>query len=117
MIHSESFGRAFWLDEENEVCSAPWRKDGTVDMAQMDYVSEWTDLEGVDMYRLMDIIKQLINDKMNKYADNITTYAANITREQIKSGIKGNLLWLSNKYLNTCYEIVLTRLPSILLTL
>ena len=92
MIHSESFGRAFWLDEENEVCSAPWRKDGTVDMAQMDYVSEWTDLEGVDMYRLMDIIKQLINDKMSKYADNITTYAANITREQIKSGIKGNLL-------------------------
>ena len=117
MIHSMGFGRAFWLDEENEVCSAPWRKDGTVDMAQMDYVSEWTDLEGVDMYRLMDIIKQLINDKMNKYADNITTYAANITREQIKSGIKGNLLWLSNKYLNTCYEIVLTRLPSILLPL
>ena len=92
MIHSMGFGRAFWLDEENEVCSAPWRKDGTVDMAQMDYVSEWTDLEGVDMYRLMDIIKQLINDKMNKYADNVNTYAANITREQIKSGIKGNLL-------------------------
>jgi len=106
MIHSMGFGRAFWLDEENEICSAPWRKDGTVDMAQMDYVSEWTDLEGVDMYRLMDIIKQLINDKMNKYADNMTTYAANITREQIKSGIKGNLLWLSNKYLNTCYEIL-----------
>ena len=92
MIHSESFGRAFWLDEENEVCSAPWRKDGTVDMAQMDYVSEWTDLEGVDMYRLMDIVKRLIDDKMNKYADNVNTYAANITREQIKSGIKGNLL-------------------------
>ena len=92
MIHSMGFGRAFWLDEENEVCSAPWHKDGTVDIANMDYVSEWTDLEGVDMYRLMDIIKQLINDKMNKYADNLNTYAANITREQIKSGIKGNLL-------------------------
>ena len=92
MIHSMGFGRAFWLDEENEVCSAPWRKDGTVDMAQMDYVSEWTDLEGVDMYRLMDIVKRLIDDKMNKYADNVNTYAANITREQIKSGIKGNLL-------------------------
>ena len=92
MIHSMGFGRAFWLDEENEVCSAPWRKDGTVDMAQMDYVSEWTDLEGVSMYRLMDIIKDLINERMSKYADNMTTYAANITREQIKSGIKGNLL-------------------------
>ena len=92
MIHSMHFGRAFWLDDNDEFCSAPWRTDGTVDMEQWDYVSEWTDLEGVDMYRLMDIIKQLINDKMNKYADNMTTYAANITREQIKSGIKGNLL-------------------------
>ena len=92
MIHSESFGRAFWLDDDNEVCSAPWRVDGTVDTANMDYVSEWQDMEGVDIMRLMDIVKRLIDDKMNKYADNVNTYAANITREQIKSGIKGNLL-------------------------
>ena len=97
MIHSEaivskSFGRAFWLDDDNEVCSAPWRKDGTVDTANMDYVSEWQDMEGVDIARLMDIVKRLIDDKMNMYAKNITTYAANITKEQIKSGIKGNLL-------------------------
>ena len=92
MIHSESFGRAFWLDDDNEVCSAPWRVDGTVDTANMDYVSEWQDMEGVSMYRLMDIVKRLIDDKMNKYADNVNTYAANITREQIKSGIKGKLL-------------------------
>ena len=91
MIHSMGFGRAFWLDEENEVCSAPWRKDGTVDMAQMDYVSEWTDLEGVDMYRLMDIVKRLIDEKMDRYSENITRYAANITKEQLKS-IKGNML-------------------------
>jgi hypothetical protein len=91
MIHSESFGRAFWLDEDNEVCSAPWRDNDTVDIEQMDYVSEWTDLEGVDMYKLMDIIKRLIDDNMNKYSKNITTYAENITREQIKA-IKGNML-------------------------
>ena len=91
MIHSLHFGRAFWLDEENEVCSAPWRNDGTVDTANMDYVGDWTDLEGVDMYRLMDIVKRLIDDKMNRYSENITRYAANITREQIKS-IKGNML-------------------------
>ena len=91
MIHSESFGRAFWLDEDNEVCSAPWRKDGTVDTANMDYVSEWQDMEGVSMYRLMDIVKRLIDDKMNKYSENVTTYAENITREQIKA-IKGNML-------------------------
>ena len=91
MIHSESFGRAFWLDEDNEVCSAPWRVDGTVDTANMDYVSEWQDMEGVSMYRLMDIVKRLIDDKMNKYSENVTTYAENITREQIKA-IKGNML-------------------------
>ena len=91
MIYSESFGRAFWLDDDNEVCSAPWRKDGTVDTANMDYVSEWQDMEGVSMYRLMDIVKRLIDEKMNKYSENVTTYAENITREQIKA-IKGNML-------------------------
>ena len=91
MIHSESFGRAFWLDDDNEVCSAPWRKDGTVDTANMDYVADWTDMEGVDMYRLMEIVRRLIDDKMNRYSENITRYAANITKEQIKS-IKGNML-------------------------
>ena len=91
MIHSESFGRAFWLDDDNEVCSAPWRKDGTVDTAQMDYVSEWQDMEGVDIMRLMDIVKRLIDDKMNMYSKNITRYAKNITKEQLR-GIKGGLL-------------------------
>ena len=91
MIHSESFGRAFWLDDDNEVCSAPWRVDGTVDTAQMDYVSEWQDMEGVDIMRLMDIVKRLIDDKMNMYSKNITRYAKNITKEQLR-GIKGGLL-------------------------
>ena len=91
MIHSESFGRAFWLDDDNEVCSAPWRVDGTVDTAQMDYVSEWQDMEGVDIMRLMDIVKRLIDDKMNRYSKNLTRYAKNITKEQLR-GIKGGLL-------------------------
>ena len=91
MIHSESFGRAFWLDDDNEVCSAPWRVDGTVDTANMDYVSEWQDMEGVDIMRLMDIVKRLIDDKMNMYSKNITRYAKNITKEQLR-GIKGGLL-------------------------
>ena len=91
MIHSLHFGRAFWLDEENEVCSAPWRKDGTVDTANMDYVGDWTDLEGVNMDILTNIIKRLIDDKMNRYSENITRYAANITKEQLKA-IKGNML-------------------------
>ena len=91
MIHSESFGRAFWLDDDNEVCSAPWHEDGTVDIANMDFVSEWQDMEGVDIARLMDIVKRLIDDKMSRYSENITRYAANITKEQLKA-IKGNML-------------------------
>ena len=91
MIHSESFGRAFWLDDDNEICSAPWRVDGTVDTANMDYVADWTDLEGVDMYGLMEIVRRLIDDKMNRHSENITRYAANITKEQLKA-IKGNML-------------------------
>jgi len=95
MIHSMGFGRAFWLDDDNEVCSAPWHKDGTVDIANMDYVSDWTDMEGVDMYRLMEIVRRLIDDKMTQYQNNYKTYnelnAENITREQIKA-IKGNML-------------------------
>ena len=39
----------------------------------------------------MDIVKRLIDDKMNRHSENITRYAANITREQLKS-IKGNML-------------------------
>ena len=91
-IHSEHFGRAFWLDENNDVCSAPLTNDGGVDIEQMDYLSDWVDMEGVSMFELMDIISTLITEKIDRYSENITRYAANITREQIKSGIKGNLL-------------------------
>ena len=91
MIHSENFGRAFWLDNDNEICSAPWRKGGSVDMEQMDYLADWSDMEGVSMYNLMEIIRRLIDDKMNMYSENITRYAENITREQLNE-IKGNML-------------------------
>ena len=42
-------------------------------------------------YNLMEIIRRLIDDKMNSYSKNITRYAENITREQLKE-IKGNIL-------------------------
>ncbi len=54
------FGRAFWLDEDNEFVSAPWCEDGTVDELNWDYVSEWTDLEGIDLGALLEIHKTLI---------------------------------------------------------
>ena len=87
MIHSFHFGRAFWLDELNELCSAPWRKDGTVENLNWDYVGEWNDLEGVDMGRLLDIHKELIIEKHT----NTRLDAQRFTREQLKS-IKGGML-------------------------
>ena len=90
-IHSEHFGRAFWLDENNDVCSAPLTNDGGVDIEQMDYLADWVDMEGVSMFQLMDIISTLITEKTDRCYENHKTYTENITREQLK-GIKGNLL-------------------------
>ena len=67
MIHSMHFGRAFWLDDENELCSAPWRKDGTVEELNWDYVSEWTDLDGLDLGRLLEIHKSLVIDAVTEH--------------------------------------------------
>ena len=112
VIHSMAFGRAFWLDENDEFRSAPWRQDGTVDMEQRDYVSEWTDLEGVSLDKLFVIHRNLV--KGNGYnqievgqhisamvdavnADRIKedysfcNFANEITKEQIKA-VKGSLL-------------------------
>ena len=90
-IHSEHFGRAFWLDDNNDVCSAPLINDGDVDIERMDYLADWVDMEGVSMFQLMDIISTLITEKTDRCYENHKIYAENITREQLK-GIKGSLL-------------------------
>ena len=59
-VLSLHFGRTFWLDEEMELMSAPTYKDGTTDWDLSDYVSEWTDLEGLNMDRLLSIHKKLV---------------------------------------------------------
>ena len=60
-----AFRRAFWLDDDNEFCSCPWRKDGTVEDLNWDYVSEW-DIEGVNFVRLFDIHRTLTIEKHNE---------------------------------------------------
>ena len=65
MLHSMHFGRAFWLDDDNEFCSCPWRKDGTVEDLNWDYVSEW-DMEGVNFDKLFDIHRTLTIEKHNE---------------------------------------------------
>ena len=62
MYSSETFGRLFWVDDDYEFKSCPLNVDGTGDFDCDDYVSEWTDWEGVDMNLLLAIHRcELLN--------------------------------------------------------
>ena len=65
-ILSLEFGRTFWLDEDGELRSAPTFKNGETDYEMWDYVSEWQDLEGVNLNALLDIHKTLVISKYTK---------------------------------------------------
>ena len=66
MYLSEHFGRAFWVDPQNEFRSCPLFVNNKPDYSQVDYVSEWTDLEGVDLNKLLYIhrFELLLNEKV-----------------------------------------------------
>ena len=80
MFKSNKFGRIFWVDDELEFKSCPLNVDGTGDFSCDDYVSEWTDWEGVDMNELLAIHKVCILNKtqyagslsLNDYAHKVT---------------------------------------------
>tara|TARA_B100000131_G_C17995287_1_gene564251 strand:+ start:437 stop:667 length:231 start_codon:yes stop_codon:yes gene_type:complete len=65
MFHSKSFGRIFWVDDDQNFKSCPQKIDGTGDFDQTDYVSDWTDLEGVNLSNLLDIHMACLNIKWN----------------------------------------------------
>ena len=58
------FGRTFWLNDEGEFCSAPTFKNGETHWEQWDYVSDWVDLQGVNLDKLFDIHMTLIESRM-----------------------------------------------------
>ena len=58
-IESEEFGRHFFIDIAFEFISAPSLKSGGYDESQLDYVSNWTDLEGVNLNELFGIYRDL----------------------------------------------------------
>jgi len=71
MYSSETFGRLFWVDDDYEFKSCPLNVDGTGDFDCDDYVSEWTDWEGVDMNLLLAIHRcELLNK--TQYAGSLT---------------------------------------------
>ena len=55
MYLSEHFGRAFWVDAQDEFRSCPLFVNNKPDYSQADYVSEWTDWEGVNYEILFNI--------------------------------------------------------------
>ena len=57
MFKSDTFGRAFWVDSDNEFRSCPLFVNNELDYSQVDYVSEWTDLEGLELGKLLNIHK------------------------------------------------------------
>ena len=71
MYSSETFGRIFWVDDKDEFKSCPQNIDGTGDFDCEDYVSDWTDWDGVDMDLLLNIHKA---ELLNKY-----TYAGSLS--------------------------------------
>ena len=64
MYASETFGRLFWIDDDFEFKSCPLNVDGTGDFDTWDYVSEWTDWEGVDYNLLLRIHRCEILNKV-----------------------------------------------------
>ena len=65
MFKSNKFGRIFWVDDDYEFKSCPLNVDGTGDFDCDDYVSEWTDWEGVDYDLLFNIHQSCIINKHN----------------------------------------------------
>ena len=82
MYSSETFGRLFWVDDDYEFKSCPLNVDGTGDFDCDDYVSDWTDWEGVDMNLLLNIHKNELINKVN--------YANSLTTKEVKSQSKMN---------------------------
>jgi len=67
MFKSEDFGRAFWIDNDNEFRSCPLFNNNKPDLDHVDYVSEWTDLEGLELDKLLNIHKiEILNAARNR---------------------------------------------------
>ena len=65
MFKSQSFGRIFWVDDNDDFKSCPQNVDGTGDFDAADYVSEWSDWEGVNMSLLFQIHKTCLHLKQD----------------------------------------------------
>ena len=63
MYKSNYYGRIFWIDDNNDFKSCPLNVDDTGDFDAWDYVSEWTEWDGVDYNLLFNIHHSCIINK------------------------------------------------------
>ena len=96
MFNSDTFGRIFWIDNNNDFRSCPQYVDGTGDFDMEDYVSEWTDWEGVNMEILFNIYRcELINK---------VEYAGSLTHKETETPIPANTLTTKNEPVMNTYD-------------
>ena len=86
MYLSEHFGRAFWVDSNNEFKSCPLKLNNKPDFDYIDYVSEWTDLEGLDLNKLLNIHRIELLNKVNH--NNKLTNSDYILTEDVYNEVK-----------------------------
>ena len=92
MYSSEHFGRLFWVDNELEFKSCPQYTARTGHFEQEDYVSDWSDLEGVNIGLLFDIYKVELLNKINHGGSILhKDFAHEITNKRLED-INGSLL-------------------------
>ena len=80
MYLSEHFGRAFWVDSNNEFRSCPLFVNNKPDYSQADYVSEWTDWEGVN-YEILFNIHHLEIINKERFGNKLTNSDYSLTEE------------------------------------
>ena len=110
MFKSNKFGRIFWVDDELEFKSCPLCVDETGDFDCEDYVSEWTDWEGVDMNELLAIHKVCILNK-TQYAGSLSLndYAHKIIDSQ---ELEGDISTVKDSDYAECVDSLVDRLKS-----
>ena len=87
-IESEEFGRHFFIDIAFDFISAPSFKEGGYDESQLDYVSNWSDWEGVEMSKLFEIYRDLTwqenNDNKEKAHSDMCEYMEAVENGEIE---------------------------------
>ena len=103
MYLSEHFGRAFWIDAQDEFRSCPLFVNNKPDYSQADYVSEWTDWEGVN-YEILFIIHHLEIINSEKFKDIVVNSDFKLTEDvynEVKKCYNSSNLEDNNSYIDS----------------